>query len=439
MIERASMIPEGLRQLGAYRALNVDISRTGPFRDISMAAESIAMKVSSPNSPLSQVVSKLPPLDKIVPEIMKSPLDAGKNLASVFHRRQSGANDPDMGIVLPPVDTSWNQEELSGEKKADEPVTPQTTPTEGSRGGSREGREGSRIPVDAESSFVSKSAPIEEAASVPPVIVTPKYQETTSDTQRKEKKPKYQESPETTSDTQRKEKKPRELSATAKAKKVPSTRIGRVASFGSLAAGLGLGALSEASKRTFGFGSKPSATTGGTADYSAFLSEANLNRIVDTLCKVRGAALKLGQIISIQDESIVSPQIAAAFERVRQSADFMPLYQMNRAMKAQFGPDWKNRFVSFNEKPFAAASIGQVHEATIRLPTAGTVSQATSEKATSDSDLNQELIDVAVKIQYPGVAEGMDSDIKNLVTIMKFWKVIPDGMFLDQVIKVIIF
>jgi aarF domain-containing kinase len=60
---------------------------------------------------------------------------------------------------------------------------------------------------------------------------------------------------------------------------------------------------------------------------SVFLNEENAQRIVDTLCKVRGAALKLGQMLSIQDDSLMSPQLQKIFEKVRQSADFMPYWQ----------------------------------------------------------------------------------------------------------------
>ena len=57
---------------------------------------------------------------------------------------------------------------------------------------------------------------------------------------------------------------------------------------------------------------------------------------------------------------MLNPQLQAAFERVRQSADFMPLYQMQSAMSAQLGADWRSKFAEFDDKPFAAASIGQV-------------------------------------------------------------------------------
>lgn len=82
-------------------------------------------------------------------------------------------------------------------------------------------------------------------------------------------------------------------------------------------------------------------------------------------------------------------------------------------MISELGPDWRSKVSTFDEKPFAAASIGQVHLATL-------------ENGQS----------VAMKIQYPGVAEGIQSDIDNLVGILKVWNIFPDGMFIDNVVEV---
>ncbi|XP_066141380.1 atypical kinase COQ8B, mitochondrial [Euwallacea fornicatus] len=197
------------------------------------------------------------------------------------------------------------------------------------------------------------------------------------------------------------------LSENAKQRKVPSSRLGRMMSFGSLAAGLGVGAAAEYLKQAFKIGE---ITSDGT---NVFMSKANLDRIVDTLCKVRGAALKLGQILSIQDESMISPELATALERVRKSADFMPDWQVDQVMCNELGFGWKDKFIEFEQKPFAAASIGQVHYG--------------------------KLIDgrdVAVKIQYPGVAKGINSDIDNLGGIMKMWNLFPKGMFLENLMAV---
>ncbi|XP_074037818.1 ubiquinone biosynthesis protein COQ8, mitochondrial [Leptinotarsa decemlineata] len=203
------------------------------------------------------------------------------------------------------------------------------------------------------------------------------------------------------------EKAKQKLSQDAKQRTVPSSRIGRMYSFGTLAAGLGLGTATEYAKRTLGLGeSSPDST-------NLFMSKANMDRIVDTLCKVRGAALKLGQILSIQDESVVNPDLAKALERVRKSADFMPNWQVEQVLSSELGPDWMKHFQEFEQRPFAAASIGQVHQAKLK---------------------NER--DVAIKIQYPGVAKGIESDINNLGGIMKMWNVFPKGMFLDNLMTV---
>ncbi|XP_037809181.1 atypical kinase COQ8B, mitochondrial [Lucilia sericata] len=196
------------------------------------------------------------------------------------------------------------------------------------------------------------------------------------------------------------------LSTVAKQRKVPSSRLGRMASFGGLFAGLGIGTINELTKGALGMGGSKNVS-------EALFSPANAERIVDTLCKVRGAALKIGQILSIQDSNVVSPQLAKAFERVRQAADYMPDWQLERVMSTQLGPDWRNSIQDFDDKPFAAASIGQVHRATLKN---GMV--------------------VAIKVQYPGVAQSIESDIDNLVGMLKVWDVFPHGFFIDNVVKV---
>lgn len=135
---------------------------------------------------------------------------------------------------------------------------------------------------------------------------------------------------------------------------MPSTRLQRMVSFGTLGVGLGIGTLAEYSRRTLGLKTD---SVGETLD-SMFLTKANAERIVSTLCKVRGAALKIGQILSIQDNSVISPELQKAFERVRQSADFMPTWQVEKVLAKELGSDWRSRVATFDEKPFAAASIG---------------------------------------------------------------------------------
>ncbi|KAM8737828.1 atypical kinase COQ8A, mitochondrial [Acanthopagrus schlegelii] len=201
------------------------------------------------------------------------------------------------------------------------------------------------------------------------------------------------------------------LSERARERKVPVTRIGRLVNFGGLAVGLGLGAIAEVAKKSL----KPQqqGDKKSILDSSAFLSEANAERIVQTLCKVRGAALKLGQMLSIQDDAFINPQLAKIFERVRQSADFMPSKQMMKAISSDLGPNWRDQLEYFEEKPFAAASIGQVHLARLK-----------------------DGREVAMKIQYPGVAKSIDSDVNNIMTALSLSNALPEGLFPEHLIEV---
>ncbi|XP_038623170.1 atypical kinase COQ8B, mitochondrial isoform X2 [Tachyglossus aculeatus] len=202
------------------------------------------------------------------------------------------------------------------------------------------------------------------------------------------------------------------LSERARERRVPASRLSRLANFGGLAVGLGLGALAEVAKK--GLSGRQPPAAGSLLSGSAFLSEANAERIVETLCTVRGAALKIGQMLSIQDNSFISPQLQRIFERVRQSADFMPPWQMARVLEEELGPDWRAKVAEFEEVPFAAASIGQVHQGVLRDGT-----------------------EVALKIQYPGVAQSIQSDVDNLLAILKMSMALPEGLFADQSLRVL--
>uniref|UniRef100_A0A674NXJ3 Coenzyme Q8B n=1 Tax=Takifugu rubripes TaxID=31033 RepID=A0A674NXJ3_TAKRU len=189
-----------------------------------------------------------------------------------------------------------------------------------------------------------------------------------------------------------------QLSDRARERKVPATRISRLVNFG----GTNSFHLLFSCTHTVFYMS-------ALLD-SPLLSEANAERIVDTLCKVRGAALKIGQMLSIQDNSFINPQLQKIFERVRQSADFMPSWQM----KVDLGPGWQEKLLSFEEKPFAAASIGQVHHGVLK-----------------------DGREIAVKIQYPGVAESIHSDINNLMSVLKISVILPEGLFADSSLEVL--
>ncbi|XP_051900158.1 atypical kinase COQ8B, mitochondrial isoform X2 [Pristis pectinata] len=203
------------------------------------------------------------------------------------------------------------------------------------------------------------------------------------------------------------------LSDRARERKVPSSRISRLANFGGLAVSLGIGALAEVAKNSLN-GRQKLNDNKALLDSNPFLSEANAERIVDTLCKVRGAALKIGQMLSIQDNSFINPQLQQIFERVRQSADFMPIWQTTKVLDTELGPDWRDKLAVFEERPFAAASIGQVHHGELK-----------------------DGREVAIKIQYPGIARSIKSDVENLLSVLKMSIALPEGLFAESALVVL--
>ncbi|KAK6408800.1 hypothetical protein LTR95_018386, partial [Oleoguttula sp. CCFEE 5521] len=184
--------------------------------------------------------------------------------------------------------------------------------------------------------------------------------------------------------------------------RVPSSRFGRLWQYSGLATSMAFGAVGESLRRV----------TGSGAEGSLMLSEANMNRLVAKLSRMRGAALKLGQMISFQDSKVLPPTINAVLQRVQDSADYMPSSQRDAVLTRNLGDNWRDLFSDFSEKPFAAASIGQVHKATL----------ASNGKP------------VAVKIQYPGVRDSIDSDLNNISLLLTASRLLPKGLFFDKTV-----
>ncbi|KAK6439159.1 hypothetical protein LTR95_004631 [Oleoguttula sp. CCFEE 5521] len=184
--------------------------------------------------------------------------------------------------------------------------------------------------------------------------------------------------------------------------RVPSSRFGRLWQYSGLATSMAFGAVGESLRRV----------TGSGAEGSLMLSEANMNRLVAKLSRMRGAALKLGQMISFQDSKVLPPTINAVLQRVQDSADYMPSSQRDEVLTRNLGDNWRALFSDFSEKPFAAASIGQVHKATL----------ASNGKP------------VAVKIQYPGVRDSIDSDLNNISLLLTASRLLPKGLFFDKTV-----
>ncbi|KAI9807265.1 MAG: hypothetical protein M1833_000008 [Piccolia ochrophora] len=186
--------------------------------------------------------------------------------------------------------------------------------------------------------------------------------------------------------------------------RVPSSQFGRLWHYGGLATGMAFGAVSESLRRVTG--------SGEDAGGSLMLSAANMDRLVAKLSRMRGAALKLGQMMSFQDSKMLPKPIHDVLQRVQDSADYMPASQRNKVLAADLGSDWRSLFSSFDDVPMAAASIGQVH---------GAVLASTKQR-------------VAVKVQYPGVADSIGSDLNNISLLLTASRLLPKGLYLDKTI-----
>ena len=178
---------------------------------------------------------------------------------------------------------------------------------------------------------------------------------------------------------------------------VPSGRLARLGTFGRLAGGVAGGMLAEGARRLAN-GERPRLG-------DLILTPANATRVADRLSHLRGAAMKLGQMISMDAGDMLPPELSTILARLRNQAYRMPPQQLDRVLKAEWGTDWRRRFRQFDASPIAAASIGQVHRAT--LP---------------DGRL------LAIKVQYPGVRESIDADVDNVATLLRVSNLLPSEL-----------
>ncbi len=183
----------------------------------------------------------------------------------------------------------------------------------------------------------------------------------------------------------------------AKERSLPTHRISRFSKFASLATRVAGNVIAEGTKQ-IAKGNKPKAK-------DLLLTPQNIARLTDQLAHLRGAAMKLGQMLSMDAGDVLEPELADILSRLRSNADPMPAKQLNAVMESSLGTNWKAEFLSFNFKPIASASIGQVHQ------------------AYSDAGDN-----LAVKVQYPGIRKSIDSDVDNVGTLLKVVGLIPESV-----------
>lgn len=188
-----------------------------------------------------------------------------------------------------------------------------------------------------------------------------------------------------------------EPSADRLARAVPSGRLSRFGQFGRLAGGVAGGMLAEGARR-LADGDRPRMR-------DMLLTPGNVNRIADRLSHLRGAAMKLGQMISMDAGEMLPPELAEIMARLRQNAHRMPPQQLQQVLNREWGKDWRPRFARFNASPIAAASIGQVHRAQTR-----------------------DGRDLAIKVQYPGVRQSIGADVDNVAGLLRMTGLLPNEL-----------
>lgn len=175
---------------------------------------------------------------------------------------------------------------------------------------------------------------------------------------------------------------------------VPTSRLGRIGGFGRLAGGVAGGMMAEGARR-LASGERPTLE-------QIMLTPGNARRLADRLGHMRGAAMKLGQMISMDAGDFLPPELATILATLRDRADFMPARQLDGVLASEWGKDWRRQFRRFEPRPIAAASIGQVHRAMTR----------------DDRVL-------AIKVQYPGIATSIDADVDNVAGLLNISGLLP--------------
>lgn len=185
---------------------------------------------------------------------------------------------------------------------------------------------------------------------------------------------------------------------------VPSRRLSRLAGLGGMAANIA-GGIAVSGVKQLAAGKRPKAA-------DLFMTPSNARKLTKQLSNMRGAAMKIGQMISMDSSDFLPREFADILARLRADAQHMPGRQLQQVLSAEWGADWIKKFESFQVRPIAAASIGQVQRAV--LPS------------------GEEL---AIKVQYPGVRESIDSDVNNVSALLRLSGLVPPEMDVKPVIE----
>ena len=183
---------------------------------------------------------------------------------------------------------------------------------------------------------------------------------------------------------------------------IPTSRLRRSATVGRLAA-------EQAARQ---LGTRAANVTRNEERANAALARRQVEtaeQIVAALGTMKGAAMKLGQVMSFLDVGLVPEEYREQFQaklaELRDAAPKVSFKDMKRVIEGEYGDKLENVFETFDPVPIAAASIGQVYRARL-----------------------DDGRDVAVKVQYPGVGAAVRADMQNLGMILRLMKSIAPGL-----------
>ncbi len=171
-----------------------------------------------------------------------------------------------------------------------------------------------------------------------------------------------------------------------------------------------------AGRVALGFGKR---LTGKSKDeVTAELMDKAAQQLFTVLGELKGGAMKVGQALSVMEAAIpeqYGKPYREALTKLQKDAPPLPAAKVHRVLDAQLGTKWRERFSSFDDKPVASASIGQVHKA-----------------VWSDGR------EVAVKIQYPGADEALRADLKTMQRMVGVLKQLSPGADVQGVVDELI-
>ncbi len=184
---------------------------------------------------------------------------------------------------------------------------------------------------------------------------------------------------------------------------MPTSRLSRLATLGSLVTKVAGNIVVDGAKQW---------SKGQPASVKKLLVQPkNITHLADKLSQLRGAAMKVGQLLSMDAGDLLPVELSQLLDKLRSNAQPMPHKQLLAVLHNEWGDNWLDNFGHFELKSFASASIGQVHVAYL--------------------DSGEKL---AIKVQYNGIADSICSDVDNVAALIKLSGFLPKNIDINDLL-----